>query len=265
MNLFLTRITILAVVVIGLAGFAGCQESGAGRIEGSGVRATQERHLPPFTGVVVELPANLRITCGTAQTVTIAADDNLLPHIATRVEGGVLVIASEPSFTTRQPITIDIGVTGLRLVRIRGTGEAEITGMAGSELQLAVAGSGKIHATGTAASARCEVSGAGQIDVSGMAARELQLITSGSGRLRVAGTTAAVVCWVSGAGAIDGAQLIAETVVATVSGSGTITTAPTVELDASISGSGTITYAGRPQVRSRISGSGTLREAATRP
>lgn len=261
MSRFLHKTIITVLVAIGLAGVAGCQES----IAGSGVRAEQRRDLPPFTGVVLELPASLRISCGTAQAVTVAADDNLLPHIEMRVEGGVLVITSEVSLTTRQPITIGIGVADLRLVRVGGTGEAEITGMAGSELRLAVAGSGQIRATGTAVHGRCEVSGTGRIDVSGMAARELQLITSGSGRIRVAGTAAAVVCEVSGAGAIDSAQLAAETVVATVSGSGAITTTPIAELDARISGSGTITYAGRPQVRSRISGAGTLREAEVRP
>lgn len=227
MSLFLSPFLILVVVAVVLlgVGVARSQEAGSGRIEGSGVSAVQQRDLPPFTGVEIGLPANVRIACGTPQRVGVTADDNLLPHIVMRVEHGVLVISSAHPFTTRRPVTIELDVADLDLVRLVGTGDVEVTGAASRELRLSIVGSGTIHAVGTAATMRGEV---------------------------------------SGAGTIDGSRLTVETAIATVSGVGTIATAPTARLDANISGSGIISYEGEPLVRSRISGVGAVRGVGER-
>ncbi len=61
-----------------------------GTVEGSGKIQTQTRALSGFNGIVLDLPAKLELRIGSTESVTIEADDNLLPLIETVVEKGVL-------------------------------------------------------------------------------------------------------------------------------------------------------------------------------
>ncbi len=188
---------------------------------GSGQLATQSRQVSGFTSVELTGVGELSIDQTGTESLTVAAEDNLLPLLTSEVEGDTLILGKKPNtrIVTTKPITYTLTMK-------------DITG-------LAVSGSGTINAPKlTTAALRIEISGSGVITTAGNV-DDQSLEISGSGRYLADGLTS-------------------KTTTAEISGSGTGNVVASNALDVKISGSGTLTYSGNPQVTQTVSGSGRL-------
>lgn len=188
---------------------------------GSGQLATQSRQVSGFTSVELTGVGELSIDQTGTESLTVSAEDNLLPLLTSRVEGDTLILGKKPNtrIVTSKPITYTLTTK-------------DITG-------LAVSGSGTINAPKlTTAALRIEISGSGVITTAGNV-DDQSLEISGSGRYLADGLTS-------------------KTTTAEISGSGTGNVVASNALDVKISGSGTLTYSGNPQVSQTVSGSGKL-------
>jgi hypothetical protein len=188
---------------------------------GSGQLATQSPQVSGFTSVELTGVGELSIDQTGTESLTVSAEDNLLPLLTSRVEGDTLILGKKPNtrIVTTKPITYTLTMK-------------DITG-------LAVSGSGTINAPKlTTAALRIEISGSGVITTAGNA-DDQSLEISGSGRYLADGLTS-------------------KTTTAEISGSGTANVVASNALDVKISGSGTLTYSGNPQVSQTVSGSGKL-------
>lgn len=188
---------------------------------GSGQLATQSRQVSDFTSVELTGVGELSIDQTGTESLTVSAEDNLLPLLTSRVEGDTLILGKKPNtrIVTSKPITYTLTTK-------------DITG-------LAVSGSGTINAPKlTTAALRIEISGSGVITTAGNV-DDQSLEISGSGRYLADGLTS-------------------KTTTAEISGSGTGNVVASNALDVKISGSGTLTYSGNPQVSQTVSGSGKL-------
>ena len=188
---------------------------------GSGQLATQSRQVSGFTSVELTGVGELSIDQTGTESLTVSAEDNLLPLLTSRVEGDTLILGKKPNtrIMTTKPITYTLTMK-------------DITG-------LAVSGSGTINAPKlTTAALRIEISGSGVITTAGNA-DDQSLEISGSGRYLADGLTS-------------------KTITAEISGSGTASVMASDALDVKISGSGTLTYSGSPQISQTVSGSGRL-------
>ncbi len=188
---------------------------------GSGQLATQSRQVSGFTSVELTGVGELSIDQTGTESLTVAAEDNLLPLLTSEVEGDTLILGKKPNtrIVTTKPITYTLTMK-------------DITG-------LAVSGSGTINAPKLTTDAlRIEISGSGMITTAGNA-DDQSLEISGSGRYLADGLTS-------------------KTTTAEISGSGTANVVASDALDVKISGSGTLTYSGNPQVTQTVSGSGRL-------
>jgi len=188
---------------------------------GSGQLATQSRQVSGFTSVELTGVGELSIDQTGTESLTVSAEDNLLPLLTSRVEADTLILGKKPNtrIVTSKPITYTLTMK-------------DITG-------LAVSGSGTINAPKlTTAALRIEISGSGVITTAGNA-DDQSLEISGSGRYLADGLTS-------------------KTTTAEISGSGTANVVASNALDVKISGSGTLTYSGNPQVTQTVSGSGRL-------
>ena len=188
---------------------------------GSGQLATQSRQVSGFTSVELTGVGELSIDQTGTESLTVSAEDNLLPLLTSEVEGDTLILGKKPNtrIVTTKPITYTLTMK-------------DITG-------LAVSGSGTINAPKlTTAALRIEISGSGMITTAGNA-DDQSLEISGSGRYLADGLTS-------------------KTTTAEISGSGTANVVASDALDVKISGSGTLTYSGNPQLTQTVSGSGKL-------
>jgi len=83
-------IGIIALLTLGLYGCA--RLGGFNVISGSGNVTTQTRPVSGISAVSLTWIGELTITQGDSEGLTIEAEDNILPLIATRVEDGKLII-----------------------------------------------------------------------------------------------------------------------------------------------------------------------------
>lgn len=203
-----------------LAAFAACSLADA-RVTGSGTSRTESRTTGDFTSVEVKGSLAVDVTVGGARSVTVTADDNVVPVIRTRVERGRLIIDSTDSYTTKLGVRVAITAPALDGLAVSGSAAAQVRGLAARSLALAVSGSGTIDAEGTAAALTVAVSGSGRIRARGVASDDATVAVSGSG----------------------GAEL-------------QVARGLTVQL----SGSGVVDYWGDAQVTKAVSGSGKVRK-----
>jgi hypothetical protein len=214
-------VLVLALLGVGIAVLVQNDGSSGSGVQGSGVAATQTRHVAPFTGVDLAGSNEVTIRAGGTQAVVVHADDNLLDHVTTEVSSGTLAVGNTSgSFTTRSPMRVEITVPSIRALTLSGSG-------------LMVA--------------------------SAVDAPQLKVTLSGSGLLRIDGTATRLDASLSGSGDAQLEQLVAGDVKAIVSGSGRVVVNATKSLDASVPGSGVVMYTGDPaDVTTSVTGSGAV-------
>jgi|SRR5512133_663098 hypothetical protein len=197
------------------------ESSSTSGTQGSGVLATQTRHLPSFTSVELAGSNNVVVHVGEKQSVVVKADDNLIDRVTTKARSGTLIVGNtRSSFSTKSPMRVAITVPTLDALTLTGNGNIVVDGIEAESLKVDLPGNGTLTANGTAT----------RLDVT-----------------------------VSGSGVARFTELVANDVQAAVSGSGSIFVTATKSLDASVSGSGAILYAGNPQdVTRSVTGSGVI-------
>ena len=192
-------------------------------VAGSGKVITEPRNVSGFSAVSLNGSGRLVIEQTGSESLTVTGDDNLLPYIESSVSGKTLTLG-EKSGTNISPskdIVFKLTVKSLDNIDISGSGAADVKGVQGRALKIAISGSGEVAAEG--------------------AADELNVGISGSGRYH-------------------GETLRSKRARVDISGSGSALLAVSEKLDANVSGSGSIEYVGNPQVHQDISGSGSVRK-----
>jgi hypothetical protein len=215
---------VLAALLLGFAAGVAVMRLDVGSssdvVRGSGVAAEQARSVATFDAVELAGEGVLTVHVGSAQAVTVTADDNLIGRVTTNVRDGKLVIATNGSFETRAPIGVDVAVPEFRAATLTGTGAVSVDGVNTSRFEVDLPGDGMVTVDGSA--------------------QRLGANLSGTGEARLQ-------------------DLVARDVVASLSGTGQIQVHATHSLDASVSGTGTIEYAGNPSdVTQDVTGTGTI-------
>lgn len=214
---------VLAGVAIGLLihGDVADRSSGADVVKGSGVAATQARHVGSFGAVDLAGGSNVTIHVGGKQAVVVRADDNLLDRVTTLVEGRTLVVGTTPgSFEARSPMNVDVTIPKLSALTLSGSGIVTAEGIDTDTLTVAFPGSGLLRASGKAASLEVRHTGSGDAQLDQLVASDVHAVLGGSGRILLTATES---------------------------------------LDAAVPGSGAIFYGGDPaQVKTDVTGSGVV-------
>ena len=188
---------------------------------GSGQLATESRAVSGFSKIDLSGGGELAIQKTGTESLSISAEDNLLPRLTSEVSNDTLILGTKPNTTIlpQQPITYTVNVKDLTGVAVSGSGNIRVPDLTTTALSISISGSGTITVNGTVDDQDLEI---------------------------------------SGSGGYEAAQLTSKTVKADISGSGTANILATNVLDVEISGSGTVTYSGNPQIKQEISGSGKL-------
>ena len=217
-----------------------------GGVAGSRNVISQTRQLGDFTTVTVDYPANVTIQQGQAASVTIQAEDNLMPQLSTNVSGRTLVIEnSERNWNKRvnptSTIQVNITVKDMSAVNFSSAGSGRITGLQTDSLKISV-------------------SGAGNVTLTGIKVKSLEIQLSGAGSVKADGTADQISIHIGGLGNFDGANLAAQSANASISGMGSATVWARSTFVANISGTGSINYYGSPTVQQTVSGLGRVRK-----
>ncbi len=217
-------------------------------VRGSGKVVSEKRDVRGFREVELTGTGELTLEQGGSESLTIEAEDNILPRIKSEVRGDRLVIGIERGYSVRPtaPIRYRLAMQ-------------EITG-------LGLPGSGKII-TGPlrCENLRAQLSGSGEIRIGQLSGESLRATISGSGDIRVLGRVNHQDVRVSGSGDYEGKDLESQTTEASISGSGDLSLWVRESLSAHISGSGGIDYYGDPRIAQSISGSGRIHKLGEHP
>lgn len=218
------------------------------KIVPSGKVATEAREARAFTGVAVSIPATVVLRQGEPASVSVEADDNLLPEVETVVEGGTLKI--------RYKRSLDIpGRATLRVLVVSPTIES-----------LSLAGSGDILAEALRSkSLSISVAGSGDVKIAKLEAESLTASISGSGDVKVAGKVTTLTANIAGSGDFEAARLESARAKVSIAGSGDATLWVRESLGVSCVGSGDVRYVGDPVVKSSIVGSGSVTRLGPAP
>lgn len=241
------RCTFLcASALVLLAGLAACDAEivvhvADDGIDGSGTIVTETREVAGFDQVTLAGEGTVIVTTGADPSLTIETDDNLLTHIDTTVENGVLAIATEP--------TINIDPSDSVVYRVAAP---DIVG-----LTLAGAGSFQLGEC-EAESFSVVLAGAGDIEIERLVADSLDVAIPGVGSVSIAGKVLSQEVTLPGAGDYKGDNLESSQATVTASGVGSATVWVTEQLDATVSGVGSIDYYGSPDLTQSVSGIGAV-------
>ncbi len=230
-------------------------------VYGSGVVMESERLVSGFHGVEVSGSAQVFVTQGAGEGLTIACDDNLLPHIHSTVTDGILTIGFERgSWSPSERAIYHINASALDSVRIRGSADLVCSSVESPTLDLHLSGSGTARIDSvTAMDVELTTSGSGNAWIGELQAESANVRISGSGEISVdEGELRTLHARTSGSGDLHIADVRTAEANLRISGSGKAQVWAEEEFSARISGSGKIGLRGSPDVNIETSGSGSV-------
>ena len=210
----------LAAVAIALAALAACGDDDSDAVRGSGTLVTEQREVAGFSEEDLRGSGEVAITVGTSESLTIEADDNVLPLISTDVRGSTLVIEHDEPISPSAAIVYRIEAIEFEGVAVAGSADVVAPNIECGTFSVSVAGAGSLDLDG-----RCDV-----LDVE-----------------------------IAGSGDLDAEGLGVERAAVSIAGSGDVLVNVREALEVSISGSGDVVYLGDPETDVDIQGSGAVR------
>ena len=254
-------ILVFPILLLALATLA-CQVSIPRSVQGSGDASSEVREVNGFNVIVLEGMGDVFVTVGETESLTIQADDNLLPLLTARVQNGTLRlgIVSGANIHPIRPITFNVTVKELNSITVAGSGNFYVDPLEADRMTVTIAGSGDINLEGLALNDfKATISGSGNVYVDEIAAKNVDSTISGSGNIRLVGEAPTQKLGVYGSSDYLAGDLQTKVSDITIAGSGNVTVWATDQLTALVNGSGDINYYGKPSIDKSGSGSGKLK------
>jgi Putative auto-transporter adhesin, head GIN domain len=195
-----------------------CNQDG---LKGSGNLKTDTRVVTGFTQIALASIGDVTLSQTGTESLTIEAEDNLLPHLRSAVSGGRLTLDTDTSLRPTKPVHYTITVKDLTGVDVSGAGNLTGTQLHANAIKIRISGAGDVSLSGQAESQDIGLSGAGNYDAAKLATKTAKVVIDGAGNAVVHATDA---------------------------------------VDAKLSGVGNIDYIGDPKVTQSVSGVGAVRK-----
>jgi len=195
---------------------------------GYGEQSSQEIKVNEFNRINLTANADVYLSQGDTQEVSIVAQDNILKILKTNVIDQEMVIDFDECVSDYDKVKIYIKIKNIKALKVSGAGTII------SEDNLI---SDNISLT---------IEGSGNIDLEKVNFEKIISLISGSGDINLIGTNNQHVIQISGTGNINAFDLISHNVNVELSGSGNIHVFVNNTLNVKISGSGSVYYKGNP-------------------
>ncbi len=225
---------------------------------------SESRAVASFTQVDLAGSGSMTIQQGSVESLTVTAEDNILPYIHTDVSNGRLTVGENTGFFAgifipREPIHYQLTVTGLDTLIISGSGSITVDTINTPNLFLEIGGSGEIDIAHVSTSELdTSIGGSGSVNLPDVTTNSVVSKIGGSGAVSLIGQAQDVKVIVGGSGSFHARGLSSTTADVTIGGSGDVTLTVSSTLHVTVSGAGNVTYCGNPVVTQSVSGSGTI-------
>ena len=211
---------------------------------GSGVVTTDTRDSSGFSAITLEDCGELDITQGSVDSLTIQAENNLMPFIKSEVKNSRLTLGLRPNYQVNSiqntvPVKYFVSVKNLK--------------------EIVLSGSGKIITHGiSTATLKVVEDGGGSIQLEQLQAKELDMHLNGKGRTQVSGQVDLQTVELGGAGSYVADNLDSSYASVDVNGSGAATVWVTNALNVLLHGNGSTHYFGNPKLHVDNAGLGDV-------
>lgn len=198
-------------------------DEASGTINGAGPVTSESRGVSGFDEVELRGVGNLSIRQTESESLTVEAEEDILPKIRTEVENDRLIIGPKPntSIQTTEPINYALTVKDLHALKVSGSGDVEAEDIATDKLGINISGSGAVEASGRVDSQEVDISGSGVYRAENLESKEAKIDVEGAGSALMNVSEA---------------------------------------LDAKVSSAGSVEYIGNPTVEKDVSGAGRVSE-----
>jgi hypothetical protein len=216
-------------------------------VTGSGNVIMEPRDVSNFDRVEFSIPGKLTIQQGSSESLTISAEDNIIPLLVTNVSAGRLTIRFKPGYnirTTRSP-EFTLMVKDLNDIGVSSSGSVFVQALDTGNLTLTLSSSGSIT-----------------IDT--LQAKNITARISSSGDISLKGNANQLNLRISSSGDFQAADLQINSADVGISSSGNATLWVVKDLKVNISSSGDVYYYGSPTVSQRITSSGKVVSRGTK-
>jgi hypothetical protein len=210
------RKTYFSLAILSVAFLTGCVG-----VRGSGNVISEPRTVSGFDSIALSGDGQLIIEQGDSDSLTVTADDNLLPYLTSDVSGKELRLSTRngTSVNPSRRVVYHVSLKKLQDIALSGSGSVDASHVNTDRLKISVSGSADIRTSGNA----------GQQDIS-----------------------------ISGSADYHGEDLKTKIASIEISGAAKAVVAVSDKLDASVSGAGSIEYVGDPVVTQQVSGAGSI-------
>lgn len=236
---------LTAAFVILLFSITSCRLMGGERVNGNGVLKSENRAVTGFRGVSVAGGMDVVLIPGAQHSVRIEADENLLQHIVTELDGDILEIGPEKGHNLNPDAGLKVYVTAplFNVVEVNGSGNVVSQSRIKADERL-----------------RTEISGSGDMRLE-LDAPEVEMEITGSGTIILSGNTRRFRSEINGSGDLRAFDLLSEDTEVEISGSGDAQVFASKQLGIRINGSGNVDYKGNPpSINQNVAGSGSVRK-----
>jgi hypothetical protein len=190
---------LISAVLLFAFAITGC---GFWGVRGNGRMRDESRNVTEFRKIEAGGAFTIHVKVGTAASIRINAEENLLSYIRTNVRGNTLVIDTRKNISPRKEILIEITTSNLSDIEVSGANNVDVEGINENEFKVDLSGAGNIHLKGEVEKFRAELSGAGNINARNLKANEVRISVSGAASADVYATKY-LDASVSGVGSID--------------------------------------------------------------
>jgi hypothetical protein len=149
----------------------GCEKKKpADTLEGNGVSAAASRDIAPFSRLAVGSRVEAEVTIGKASRLELHGDGNLLPHVTSRSENGLLTLDTDEKVKPSMRLRARISVPRLDLVSGTKGARIDVQGLAADTFEAHATDGAKLSAAGTAKALVLKGHQAGSLDFSKVSA-----------------------------------------------------------------------------------------------
>jgi hypothetical protein len=223
------RSWLYALMAVLLALFTGCVFNLGGRgVRGSGTVKTESRSVIGFSSIAFNSEGKVTVQQTGKESLTISAEENLLPLLDTHVTNHILSISTvnNTDINPTKSIEFAIEVKSLEGFNMTGVGHIEAKGIQGKNLKIALTGAGDMSIEGSADSLDLNLEGVGNYDGESLKTKQAKVHSEGVG-----------------SAVLDVSD----------------------QLDVSVSGIGAVEYIGSPKVQKSGEGLGHIKQRITKP
>jgi hypothetical protein len=186
--------------------------SSSSQVSSSAGRSTQEpngkakesRNVSGFEEVELRGVGNLSIEQTGSESLTIEAEEDIIPKLTTRIVNNRLIIGPEANTTiqTTSPINYELTVKNLSALEVLGSANVDAEDIKAHRLTVNISGAGEVKAAGEADEQQINISGSGTYRAEDLESKEVKINVAGAG-LAVVNVSEELDAEISGVGSVE--------------------------------------------------------------